>query len=97
MLSLSGNTAPYMLYAYARIQGIRRKALEAIGGGSDGNAAASTVAVVDLSTSLSTASFTPEEKMLAKQLLRLDEILEEVSRDLYPNKVTNTPCCPPGS
>jgi arginyl-tRNA synthetase len=28
MLSLSGNTAPYMLYAYARIQGIRRKVAE---------------------------------------------------------------------
>ena len=28
MLSLSGNTAPYMLYAYARIQGIRRKVSE---------------------------------------------------------------------
>ena len=28
MLSLTGNTAPYMLYAYARIQGIRRKAAE---------------------------------------------------------------------
>jgi arginyl-tRNA synthetase len=27
MLSLQGNTAPYMLYAYARIRGIQRKAL----------------------------------------------------------------------
>jgi arginyl-tRNA synthetase len=25
MLALNGNTAPYMLYAYARIQGINRK------------------------------------------------------------------------
>ena len=32
MLSLSGNTAPYMLYAYARIQSILRKAdLESAG------------------------------------------------------------------
>jgi hypothetical protein len=30
MLSLTGNTAPYMLYAYARIQGIRRKAAESL-------------------------------------------------------------------
>ena len=81
-----------MLYAYARIQGIRRKALDAIGGASDGSAAASANAgvVVDLSSSLTTAPFTPEEKMLAKQLLRLDEVLEEVARDLYPNKVPNT-------
>merc|ERR1711988_1679909 len=28
MLNLQGNTAPYMLYAYVRIQGIRRKAKE---------------------------------------------------------------------
>ena len=87
MLSLSGNTAPYMLYAYARIQGIRRKALDAIGGSSEGT---TTANAVDLSTSLSTAPFTLEEKMLAKQLLRLDEVLEEVARDLYPNKVRNT-------
>jgi arginyl-tRNA synthetase len=33
MLSLSGNTAPYMLYGYARINGIRRKALDAGGSG----------------------------------------------------------------
>merc|ERR1712134_181970 len=31
MLSLSGNTAPYMLYGYARINGIRRKAQEEVG------------------------------------------------------------------
>jgi arginyl-tRNA synthetase len=30
MLSLTGNTAPYMLYAYARIQGIQRKATESL-------------------------------------------------------------------
>lgn len=30
MLSLNGNTAPYLLYAYARIQGIRRKAAETL-------------------------------------------------------------------
>ena len=33
MLSLSGNTAPYMLYGYARINGIRRKAQEEVGVG----------------------------------------------------------------
>lgn len=30
MLSLTGNTAPYMMYAYVRIRGIQRKALESI-------------------------------------------------------------------
>jgi hypothetical protein len=31
MLSLSGNTAPYMMYAYARIRGIERRATRRIG------------------------------------------------------------------
>jgi hypothetical protein len=87
MLSLTGNTAPYMLYAFARIQGIRRKALEALQGGAaqdssssgGGGALALDAAALVLST--------PEERALAKQLLRLDEVLEEVARDLYPNKV----------
>jgi len=30
MLSLSGNTAPYMMYAYARIRGIQRRAGQAV-------------------------------------------------------------------
>ena len=33
MLSLSGNTAPYMMYAYARIRGIQRRAAESLGEG----------------------------------------------------------------
>ena len=32
MLALNGNTAPYMLYAYARIKGIERKAKDALEG-----------------------------------------------------------------
>jgi arginyl-tRNA synthetase len=88
MLSLTGNTAPYMLYAFARIQGIRRKALEAVAGGGEGQGQGEnqvqglqglTAEALDLSTK--------EEQALAKQLMRLDEVLEEVSRDLYPNKL----------
>jgi arginyl-tRNA synthetase len=30
---------------------------------------------------------TPEEQALAKQLMKLDEVLEEVARDLYPNRL----------
>ena len=83
MLSLTGNTAPYMLYAFARIQGIKRKAVEAIGEG-DGGAAA--LGALDAQTFTMTTS---EEKALAKQLMRLDEVLGDVSRELYPSKV----CC----
>ncbi len=73
MLSLQGNTAPYMLYAYARIQGIRRKALLA------GTAEATKVQVVH------DTLLTPEELALSKHLLKLEEVLREVERNLYPN------------
>jgi arginyl-tRNA synthetase len=75
MLSLSGNTAPYMLYAYVRIKGIQRKA----------------AASLDVETVSSVASFVlqePDEIALAKHILRFGEILREIEIDLYPNKVT---------
>ena len=77
MLSLSGNTAPYMLYAYARIQGIRRKAAE-------------NLKLTDNTFDVDPAVlvFTkPEEVSLAKALLQLDDILREIEQDLYPNKL----------
>ena len=97
MLSLTGNTAPYMLYAYVRIRGIQRKAEEA----STLNHTPTTTppsTPTSTTTSASTATAlitspeqlhlsTPEELALAKQLLRLEEILLEVSYDYCPNKV----------
>jgi arginyl-tRNA synthetase len=73
MLSLTGNTAPYMLYAYVRIRGIQRKA-------------SSSLDMTNLS-SINISLDQPEEISLAKHLLRLEEILQEVSQDLFPNKV----------
>jgi len=70
MLALTGNTAPYMLYAYARIQGIYRK------GGVD---------VESKLDSLQIKLEAKEELSLAKIALRLDEILAELERDLKPN------------
>ncbi|CAM9542548.1 unnamed protein product [Chrysoparadoxa australica] len=69
MLSLQGNTAPYMLYAYVRIQGIKRKASKGLG-------------ELD-SVQLSLA--TPEELSLGRALLRLPDILENLEASLYPN------------
>jgi len=52
MLALQGNTAPYMLYAYARVRGIERKAAAAVAGGAgagagaDGSSAAASEAGV---------------------------------------------------
>lgn len=74
MLSLTGNTAPYMLYAYVRIRGIQRKAESA------------AVHINKQTCNIMLTS--PEEIMLAKQLLKLEETLVEVSVDYYPSKVT---------
>lgn len=72
MLSLQGNTAPYMLYAYVRVQGISRK------GGIDFQQLGS-----DLPITLSDES----ELALAKHLLAFDETLSAVETDLMPNRL----------
>ena len=71
MLALQGNTAPYLLYAYVRVQGISRK----------GN--------IDLGTLVNPQLVLQEtpEIILAKHLLCLAEILDEVSIDLFPNRL----------
>ncbi|VXD22539.1 arginine--tRNA ligase [Planktothrix paucivesiculata] len=72
MLSLQGNTAPYMLYAYVRIQGISRK----------GN-----IDWQKLETDIQLVLEAEEELVLAKHLLQLQAILEEVAQDLLPNRL----------
>ena len=70
MLALTGNTAPYMLYSYARINGIRRRAAER------GDAAAGDAAVV----------FDDDaERALARHLALLAPTLVNLERDLRPN------------
>lgn len=76
MLSLNGNTAPYMLYAYARICGIIRKAT----GQDDSEAVQWPEAAEILITHES-------ERELIRNLVRLPDILNEVERDLYPNRI----------
>ena len=71
MLALQGNTAPYMLYAYVRIQGISRK----------GN--------IDFSN-LGDAPIALQEEAeltLAKHLLQMVDVIEQVSQDLLPNRL----------
>ncbi|AFY64716.1 arginine--tRNA ligase [Geitlerinema sp. PCC 7407] len=72
MLALQGNTAPYMLYAYVRIQGISRK------GQIDFTQIANDVPI-DLQDE--------SELTLAKHLLQLDQILAAVSVELLPNRL----------
>ncbi len=72
MLALSGNTAPYMLYAYVRVQGISRK-----GNIDFQNLGEDTKIVLGEETEL----------VLAKHLLQLSEAIVEVEKDLLPNRL----------
>jgi len=72
MLALQGNTAPYMLYAYVRIQGISRKGevdFDTLG--------ADSPILLEEETELA----------LAKHILQLDEILLAIDQDLLPNRL----------
>ena len=72
MLALQGNTAPYMLYAYVRIQGISRKG---------------EIDFDQLSADHPIHLEDETEVTLAKHLLQLDETLAEVEKDLLPNRL----------
>jgi arginyl-tRNA synthetase len=74
MLELKGNTAAYMQYAVARVEGIFAK------GGIDRSAAREAGDGVLLSD--------PRERALAMKLLRFAEALEDVEADYRPNVLT---------
>jgi arginyl-tRNA synthetase len=69
MLSLKGNTAPYLQYAYARIQSILREAGWA------------GTPPVDLDVELAA----PQEVDLARALVALPDVLERVATEYAPN------------
>jgi arginyl-tRNA synthetase len=73
MLALQGNTAPYMMYAYARIRSIYRKAAERIGS-PDVYAPGVTLALGD-----------PTERALALCLARFREAIDVVASELTPH------------
>ncbi|MDB9307991.1 arginine--tRNA ligase [Aphanizomenon sp. CS-733/32] len=72
MLSLKGNTAPYLLYAYVRIQGISRQ----------GN-----IDFTNLGINRQILLKEDAELTLAKHLLQLEEVIKEVEQDLLPNRL----------
>lgn len=85
MLSLSGNTAPYMLYAYVRIRGIQRRAaaegaMDTTQGGGEGSTEEAPLLQLQEA----------EEVALAKHLIRLHEVLATVGADLHPHRVRST-------
>lgn len=70
MLSLQGNTAPYLQYAYTRVRSIFRKAKEQSG-------------TTDLSKEIHLSAI--EELTLAKHLLSFGIVLENTADDYRPN------------
>lgn len=73
MLSFDGNTAPYMLYAYVRVKGIYRKAQQ----------------ITDLNFEKIQQLTTKEEISLATHLIKFPEVIDEVGRNCYPNRVSD--------
>lgn len=71
MLERQGNTAPYMVYAYVRVQGISRQ----------GDIDFSQLGKASLTIA------EPSELALAKHLLQMQDVIAEVSADLLPNRL----------
>jgi arginyl-tRNA synthetase len=72
MLSLQGNTAPYLLYAYVRVQGIARKG---------------DIDFDNLGADARILLQEEAELTLAKHLLSLSEILDVIALELLPNRL----------
>jgi arginyl-tRNA synthetase len=72
MLSLQGNTAPYLLYAYVRVQGIARKG---------------DIDFDNLGANAKIMLHEEAELTLAKHLLSLSEILDAIAVELLPNRL----------
>jgi len=75
MLALQGNTAPYMLYAYARIRSIYRKGEESVG--HQPSAAGVQPSAIGVPHEA--------ERALALCVLRMPEMLDAVAQTLLPN------------
>ena len=73
MLSLNGNTAPYLLYTLVRISGINRK----------NN-------MTEKAINLESISFSHDlEWKLIRKLLKFDEVIISIEKDLMPNRLCN--------
>jgi arginyl-tRNA synthetase len=80
MLAMTGNTAAYMQYSYARVRSIFEKGAVNESAIRAGATAGSSSSVVRLTT--------PQERSLALVLLQLAESLERVVLDYRPNHLT---------
>lgn len=73
MLKFEGNTAAFLMYAYVRIQGIKRK----IG-----------VDIESIRHQVTISLHEPGEIQLALAVCRFNDVLEAAANDLYPNRIT---------
>lgn len=74
MLAMDGNTGPYMLYAYARVQSIGRK---------------SGIAWPDVKKNAGIILGHPSELALAKKLISFVDVVESVAASLKPSLLTD--------
>jgi len=74
MLKFEGNTAAFLLYAYVRVQGIKRKGQKNI---------------EELIQTSSITLVHPSEIALAMHIRQFGETLEAMTRDLLPNRLTD--------
>jgi arginyl-tRNA synthetase len=86
MLSHSGNTAPYMMYAYARIRGIQRRAAEKLGSADGGESAGSLLDLSELAADTLVLD-AEQELALARHLLRFADTVREVEDQLLPSSL----------
>ncbi len=87
MLAMEGNTAPYLMYAYARIRSICRK-----GSGMSEQVQEDTAASADSQAApdgLDTVFKDPAERALALQLCRFAETIDSVAGGLRVNMLTD--------
>lgn len=74
MLALNGNTAPYLIYAYVRVQSIGRRG---------------KINLSNLQADELDPLETPEEIDLGRALVRYPEVLKILERELLPNRLTD--------
>ncbi len=85
MLAMTGNTAPYMQYAYVRVQSIFRKA-----GGLEGEVHPDSEIGAPAEPQSSRVSFEHAAELdLAKHILRFPDTLQAVAEDDKPNWLTS--------
>ena len=89
MLALTGNTAPYLQYAYARIQSIFRKSSSSSSSSSPSKAQSDDEEENEHEDDKKIILAAPEELTLAKHLLNFGITLEAVGEEFRPNYLCN--------